>query len=179
MLENAKVILNSEALRSVLCLILTGVVIMICKIAAAWLAAHKDGAAAANAAAAATAAKETAELRDRLIARGLQLVEQAVVYINQTFVDAKRKDGSFDKAAARLAYIRAEANIQRFISDEIKAAISEEYKDFDEWLKLSIEAAVNAHKTDYLTNAPLSAEIVLNTPEAVLTEGGADNEQDN
>lgn len=161
-------ILNSEATRSLLWLVLTVVVIIICKISAAWLKASKDGTAIAQDAAAATAAKEAAELRDRLIARGLQLVEQVVIYINQTFVDAKRKGDSFDRAAARLAYERAKSYIMYLINDEIKAAIAEEYKDFDEWLKLSIEAAVNTHKTDYLTNTP--TEINLSPAENIDTD---------
>lgn len=201
MLNYVQNILNSDATRSLLCLVLTVVVILICKISAAWLKASKDGAAAAQDAATATAAKEAAELRDRLIARGLKLVEQVVIYINQTFVEAKRKGDSFNKAAGQLAYERAKSYIMYLINDEIRAAIAEEYKDFDEWLKLSIEAAVNTHKADYLTNKP--AEINLTTPDNIdadaiaasaavaavalinaetattNSEGGGSNEKDN
>ena len=70
----------------------------------------------------------------------------AVLYINQIYVDALKSSGKFDKNAQKNAFNRAYAEALAMISDESKKIIEQVYGSFDKWLKLKIETSVNIAK---------------------------------
>ena len=70
----------------------------------------------------------------------------AVLYINQIYVDSLKSSGKFDKEAQTEAFNRAYAEAMNMISDEAKKVIEQLYGSFDKWLKLKIESSVNTAK---------------------------------
>lgn len=73
-------------------------------------------------------------------------VMDAVLYINQIYVDALKSNGKFDKDAQKNAFNRAYTEALNMISDESKRVIEQTYGSFDKWLKLKIETSVNLAK---------------------------------
>ena len=82
----------------------------------------------------------------KLIEDALSDVMDAVLYINQIYVDALKSSGKFDKNAQKNAFNRAYAEALAMISDESKKSIEQVYGSFDKWLKLKIETSVNIAK---------------------------------
>ena len=82
----------------------------------------------------------------KLIEDALSDVMDAVLYINQIYVDALKSSGKFDKDAQKNAFNRAYAEALAMISDESKKIIEQVYGSFDKRLKLEIETSVNIAK---------------------------------
>lgn len=82
----------------------------------------------------------------KIIENALSDVMDAVLYINQIYVDALKSSGKFDKDAQKNAFNRAYAEAMNMISDESKKIIEQVYGSFDNWLKLKIESSVNMAK---------------------------------
>ena len=93
-----------------------------------------------------------------------------MAYTNQLLVDNWKRENTFDKAAQAVAFKETADKVKMLISDEARAAIEDMYGDFNEWLKLSIEAAVFEKKTATLA----IAEGVEAVPIEAET-GGGDN----
>lgn len=83
---------------------------------------------------------------NQIVESALSDVMDAVLYINQVYVDSLKSSGHFDKAAQKKAFNRAYAEAINIISDEAKKIIEQLYGSFDKWLKLKIEASVNMAK---------------------------------
>lgn len=81
-----------------------------------------------------------------LVKDALSDVMDAVLYVNQTFVDSLKKQGKFDEEAWEDAKTRAYNAALETISEESKKAITTVYGSFDKWLKLKIESSVNMAK---------------------------------
>ena len=81
-----------------------------------------------------------------LVKDALSDVMDAVLYVNQTFVDSLKKSGKFDEEAWNKAFNLAYTEAMNSISDGAKKAITEMYGSFDKWLALKIEASVNMAK---------------------------------
>lgn len=75
-----------------------------------------------------------------------ECVMNAVVEVNQTFVDTLKKSGSFSQEAQLEAFKMAKNRVISIISEESMNAITVLYKDFDAWLNTQIEVCVNAEK---------------------------------
>lgn len=75
-----------------------------------------------------------------------QAVYESVVFVNQTLVDAFKKDGEFDEAKQKLALTTALDNIQLILAEEAKDFLQDNYKDVEAWLISKIEVAVNQNK---------------------------------
>lgn len=73
-------------------------------------------------------------------------VINAVVDVNQTFVEALKQSGNFSEDAKEKAFKMAKNKVIDIISEESKNAITMLYKDFDAWLDNQIEVCVNAEK---------------------------------
>ena len=73
-------------------------------------------------------------------------VMDAVLYINQIYVDSLKASGRFDEKAQEEAFNRAYVEAMNMISDEAKKVIEQLYGSFDKWLKLKIESSVNMAK---------------------------------
>lgn len=81
-----------------------------------------------------------------LIKDALSDVMDAVLYVNQTFVDTLKAKGEFTKEAWETAKKKAYNATLLTISEESKKAITEIYGSFDQWLQLKIESSVNMAK---------------------------------
>jgi len=82
----------------------------------------------------------------KIVEGALSDVMDAVLYINQIYVDSLKSSGKFDKEAQEEAFNRAYAEAMNMISDEAKKVIEGLYGSFDKWLKLKIESSVNMAK---------------------------------
>ncbi len=81
-----------------------------------------------------------------LIKDALSDVMDAVLYTNQTFVDALKEKGEFSEEAWEEAKTKTYNAALLTISEESKKAITEIYGSFDKWLRLKIESSVNMAK---------------------------------
>lgn len=82
----------------------------------------------------------------KIVEGALSDVMDAVLYINQIYVDSLKSSGKFDKEAQTEAFNRAYTEAMNMISDEAKKVIEQLYGSFDKWLKLKIESSVNMAK---------------------------------
>ena len=82
----------------------------------------------------------------KIVEGALSDVMDAVIYINQIYVDSLKSSGKFDKEAQTESFNRAYAEAMNMISDEAKKVIEQLYGSFDKWLKLKIESSVNMAK---------------------------------
>lgn len=81
-----------------------------------------------------------------LVKDALADVMDAVLYVNQTYTDALKKQGEFTKEAQEEAFNLAYTEAMNMISDGAKKVIEEMYGSFDKWLALKIESSVNMAK---------------------------------
>lgn len=81
-----------------------------------------------------------------LVKDAISNVLDAVVYVNQVYVDSLKKSGEFTEEAQNEAFNRAYVEAINTISTESKDAVEKLYGSFDNWLKLKIETAVNNAK---------------------------------
>lgn len=82
----------------------------------------------------------------KIVEGALSDVMDAVLYINQIYVDSLKSSGKFDKEAQEEAFNKAYAEAMNMISDEAKKVIEVLYGSFDKWLKIKIESSVNMAK---------------------------------
>lgn len=82
----------------------------------------------------------------KIVESALSDVMDAVLYINQIYVDSLKSSEKFDKEAQEEAFNRAYTEAMNMISDEAKKVIEQLYGSFDKWLKLKIESSVNMAK---------------------------------
>ena len=82
----------------------------------------------------------------KIVESALSDVMDAVLYINQVYVDSLKSSGKFDKEAQAEAFNRAYVEAMNMISDEAKKIIEQLYGSFDKWLQLKIESSVNMAK---------------------------------
>ena len=88
------------------------------------------------------------ETRSILIKDALSDVMDAVLYVNQTFVDTLKARGEFTQSAWEEAQQKAYNAALLSVSEESKKAVASVYGSFDNWLQLKIEASVQAAKTN-------------------------------
>lgn len=88
------------------------------------------------------------EARSILIKDALSDVMDAVLYVNQTFVDTLKSKGEFTQSAWEEAQQKAYNAALLTVSEESKKAVASVYGSFDNWLQLKIEASVQAAKTN-------------------------------
>lgn len=81
-----------------------------------------------------------------LVKDALSDVMDAVLYVNQTFVDTLKAKGEFTEESWEEARKKAYNAALLTISDESRKAINEVYGSFDKWLELKIESSVNMAK---------------------------------
>lgn len=81
-----------------------------------------------------------------LVKDALSDVMDAVLYVNQTFVDTLKAKNEFTPEAWEEAKKKAYNAALLTISEESKKVINEIYGSFDQWLQLKIESSVNMAK---------------------------------
>ncbi len=74
------------------------------------------------------------------------IVTNAVRVVFQTYVEALKKNGNFDKEAQLEALSRAKNIALSQITEETKKYIEVNYGDFNNWLTIQIEATINLLK---------------------------------
>lgn len=86
------------------------------------------------------------ETVSNIIKDALSDVMDAVLHVNQIYVDSLKAAGSFTEEAQKEAFNKAYAESVKLISDGTKKIIEEVYGSFDEWLKSKIESSVKKAK---------------------------------
>lgn len=86
------------------------------------------------------------ETISNIIKDALDDVMDAVLHVNQTYVDSLKTSGKFDKEAQSEAFNKAYSEAVKLISVGTKEIIEEAYGSFDEWLKSKIESSVKRAK---------------------------------
>jgi hypothetical protein len=81
-----------------------------------------------------------------LISMADSAITQAVEYVNQTYVDALKAAGNFDKEAQVAAYNKAVATAMEMITDTGQAAIINVFGNLSEYLQTKIESTVRELK---------------------------------
>ncbi len=82
------------------------------------------------------------EAQSILIKDALSDVMDAVLYVNQTFVDTLKAKGEFTESAWTEAKQKAYNAALLTISEASKKAVADAYGSFDKWLQIKIEASV-------------------------------------
>lgn len=86
----------------------------------------------------------------RLLTRVENIVKQTVILINQTYVDALKEEGLFDKEAQKAAFEMCKEKVLAMLNDEAIIAIAETFGDYEEWIRTLIEAYVRENKLKYI-----------------------------
>lgn len=94
----------------------------------------------------------------RLLTRVENIVKQTVILINQTYVDALKEEGLFDKEAQKAAFEMCKEKVLAMLNEESIKAIAETFGDFDEWIRTLIEAYVRENKMEYIEIAEVNTE---------------------
>lgn len=86
------------------------------------------------------------ETVSNIIKDALSDVMDAVLHVNQIYVDSLKAAGNFTEEAQKEAFNKAYAESVKLVSDGTKKIIEEVYGSFDEWLKSKIESSVKKAK---------------------------------
>ena len=81
-----------------------------------------------------------------LLAEVTEAVTTAVTYTSQTYVDALKKGGTFDKEAQMEALQKSKDKTLALLSASAKDVLAKIYGDLDAYLETKIEAEVRAQK---------------------------------
>ena len=83
---------------------------------------------------------------DRLVVLAEDVAEKAVLYTNQTYVDALRVSGAFDVEAQKAAFKMSFDNAKGLIPEAAKEAVTLIFGSVDSWLTTQIEASIQMRK---------------------------------
>lgn len=76
------------------------------------------------------------------------IVTNAVRSVFQTYVEALKKNGTFDKESQKAALIKAKNDALAQMTDEIKEYITKNYGDLEMWIITQIESTINILKNN-------------------------------
>ena len=76
------------------------------------------------------------------------IVTNAVRSVFQTYVEALKKNGTFDKESQKVALIKAKDYVLAQMSDEIKEYITKNYGNLETWIITQIESTINILKNN-------------------------------
>lgn len=85
------------------------------------------------------AVRENVQSAINTIARGIN-------YTNQTFVDELKREGKFDDAAMKEAFIKTKSIVERQIDADGRAAIEKAHSDFNLFIESEIESQIQENK---------------------------------
>ena len=86
------------------------------------------------------------EKASQALANATTIVLNAVKTVFQTYVEALKKNGTFDQKAQVEALTKARDLALKQFSDELKGFITTSYGDLNTWLTMQIEATINTLK---------------------------------
>ena len=81
-----------------------------------------------------------------LLTKASDIVTSAVRSVFQTYVEALKNEGKFDKESQLVALTKAKDIILVEFSEDIKSFITENYGDLSSWITNQIEATINLLK---------------------------------
>lgn len=87
------------------------------------------------------------EKANKMIKTATEIVVSAVKTVFQTYVDALKKEGKFDKESQILALTKAKDIALSQMTEDVKEFIQTNYGELDLWLTTQIEATINTLKT--------------------------------
>ena len=73
-------------------------------------------------------------------------ITACVLATNQTYVEALKKQGSFDVEAQKVAFNMTLNAVMEILSDDAKEYLSEAFGDLNSYITSQIEASVNVNK---------------------------------
>ena len=76
------------------------------------------------------------------------IVTNAVRSVFQTYVEALKKNGTFDAKSQKIALTKAKDEALAQMTDDIKKYITTTYGDLETWLTTQIEATINILKNN-------------------------------
>lgn len=76
----------------------------------------------------------------------LELIQNVVDMVSQTYVDSLKNKGEFTKEAQAEAFNRALTLCKELMSDSSKEIIEAGYKDLDSWIGMNIESYIKSKK---------------------------------
>lgn len=79
---------------------------------------------------------------NKYIDKAQNVVIQCVDYVNQTYVDALKKDGKFDKEAQETAFYSCKERVMYLLNENAKQAVIEVFGDLEFWVDSMIESSV-------------------------------------
>lgn len=79
---------------------------------------------------------------NKYIDKAQDVIIQCVDYVNQTYVDALKKEGKFDKEAQATAFEMSKDYVLDLIDKNAKEAVIEMFGDFELWVNSMIESSV-------------------------------------
>jgi hypothetical protein len=86
------------------------------------------------------------EVVQGLLDKAKDTVSSCVATVNQTYVDALKKEGTFDKAAQEQAFSTCKNLILSQLSTDAKTAIIDTFGTLEVWVKTQIEEMVRYSK---------------------------------
>ena len=86
------------------------------------------------------------EKANKMIKTATEIVVSAVKTVFQTYVDALKKEGKFDKESQILALTKAKDIALSQMTEDVKEFIQTNYGELDLWLTIQIVATINTLK---------------------------------
>lgn len=86
------------------------------------------------------------EKANKMIKTATEIMVSAVKTVFQTYVDALKKEGKFDKESQILALTKAKDIALSQMTEDVKEFIQTNYGELDLWLTIQIEATINTLK---------------------------------
>ena len=86
------------------------------------------------------------EKANKLLASATEIVTSAVRSVFQTYVEALKKEGKFDKDSQLNALTQAKEIALNQMTGEVKNYITTNYGELDSWLTTQIESTINLLK---------------------------------
>ena len=90
------------------------------------------------------------EKLNRLLSRVENIVRKVVILVDQTYVDALKEEGLFDKEAQKAAFEMCKEKVLEMLNEETVTALAETFADYEEWIRTLIEAYVRENKSQYI-----------------------------
>lgn len=90
------------------------------------------------------------EKLNRLLTRVENIVSKAVILVDQTYVDALKEEGLFDKEAQKAAFDMCKDKVLAMLNEETIKALAETFADYEEWIRTLIEAYVRENKLQFI-----------------------------
>ena len=92
--------------------------------------------------------KVKSEAAKQLIDKIDNIIRLAVEMTNQTLVDDKKAEGTFDDEAKQQAFLKTFTAIDNMLSDADKEQIEEAFGDFKTFIKANIETYIKDSKSE-------------------------------